>query len=161
MMDKLHIVCVDENVEITFNLLRDLASLAESFTLSQCNSAEDAITKLDAIDKEGDFVALVISGLLQCPDNPSQLLTMLAGDIRFWHSKKVLITDDISKELLFNAINVAHINRLYETKWDGELLLQQARILVTDYVFAKGLDYEQYQSHLDSETILKHMRRRI
>ena len=161
MMDKLHIICVDENVEMTFNLLHDLAPLAECFALSQCNSADEAINKLDAIDKEGDFVALLISGLMQCPNNPEQLLTVLAGDSRFWHSKKVLITDDISKELLFNAINVAHINRLYETTWDGELLLQQARILVTDYVFAKGLDYEKYQAYLDSETILKHMRRRI
>lgn len=161
MMDKLHIICVDENVEMTFNLLHDLAPLAECFTLSQCNSADEALIKLDAIDKEGDFVALLISGLIQCPDNPAQLLAMLAGDIRFWHSKKILITDEMSKELLFNAINVAHINRLYETTWDGELLLQQARILVTEYVFAKGLDYEKYQAYLDSDTILKYVRSSI
>tara|TARA_R110001583_G_scaffold2536_8_gene18273 strand:- start:446 stop:931 length:486 start_codon:yes stop_codon:yes gene_type:complete len=161
MMDKLHIICVDENAEITFKLLHDLSPLAEWLTLVQCNSADDALSKLDNIDRQGDFVALLISGLIQCTGDVKQLLDVVAEDVRFRHSKRILISSDTSKEVLINAINVAHVNRYYEPNWDADILLQQARVLVTQYIFAKGIDYEKYQAHLDSETILKRMRRSV
>jgi len=160
-MDKLNVICVDENAEITFKLLHDLAPLADWLTLAQCNSADDALNKLDNIDRQGDFVALIISGLTQFTSNSKQLLDVIAEDARFKHSKRILITSDTSKEVLINAINVAHVSRFYESNWDADILLQQVRVLTTKYIFAKGLDYEKYQAHLDSKTILKHMRRSV
>ncbi|WP_413692783.1 hypothetical protein [Psychromonas sp. KJ10-2] len=44
-MDKLHLVCVDDNTEITFNLLQTLSPLSNFMTLSQCNSADEALKK--------------------------------------------------------------------------------------------------------------------
>ncbi|WP_137297395.1 MULTISPECIES: response regulator [unclassified Psychromonas] len=160
-MDKLHLVCVDEDSEVTFKLLHDLAPLTEFLTFTQCHSADEAITKLDSIDRQGDFVAILVSGLTECAECAKQLLDVIAEDTRFDHTKRILIANDTSKEVLINAINVAHINRFYELDWDAELLLQQVRVLLTKYIFAKGLDYEKYQSQLDSETILKRMRKRL
>ena len=160
-MDKLHIICIDENVEVTFKLLHDLAPLAEWLALVQCNSADEALKKLDSIDRQGDFVALLISGLTQCTENAVQLLDVIAEDARFKHTKRILISSNTSKEVLINAINVAHVSRFYESNWDADILLQQARVLLTKYIFAKGLDYEKYQANLDSETILKRMRRNL
>ena len=160
-MDKLHLVCVDENNEVTFKLLHDLAPLIECLTVTQCHSADEAITKLDSIDRQGDLVAILVSGLTECTETSTQLLEVIAEDTRFDHTKRILIASDTSKEVLINAINVAHINRFYESNWDADILLQQARVLLTKYIFAKGLDYEQYQAQLDTETILKRMRKRL
>lgn len=160
-MDKLHLICIDENVETTFNMLHDLAPLAECLTLVQSNSADDALIKIDAIDRQGDFVALLVSGLVKLAENGNQFLDVIADDPRFEHTKRILIASDVSREELISAINVAHINRFYESAWDKEVLLKQARVLLTKYVFAKGLDYEKYQAHLDSETILKRLRKSI
>lgn len=160
-MDKLHLVCVDENAEVTFNLLRDLAPLSKLMTLSQCNCAEDALKKIDEIDRQGDFLVLIISGLLSTADSSISLLEHIAEDTRFHLSKRILISDDTSKQVLINAINVAHVNRFYEYNWNAETLLKQATVLATKYIFAKGLDYEKYQTHLDSETILKRIRNSI
>ena len=160
-MDKLHVVCVNENAEIAFKLLHDLAPLSEWLTLSQCHSADEALEKVDNIDRQGDFLALLISGLTQCSNNSMQLLDEIAEDSRFRHTKRVLISSDTSKQVLINAINVSHISRFYEPTYEAGVLLQQARILLTKYIFAKGLDYEVYQAYLDSETILKRMRRSV
>ena len=160
-MDKLHLVCVDENSEVTFKLLHDLAPLIKCLTFSQCHSADEAITKLDSIDRQGDLVAILVSGLTECTETSTQLLEVIAEDTRFDHTKRILIASDTSKEVLIKAINVAHINRFYESNWDAEILLHEARVLLTKYIFAKGLDYEQYQAQLDTETILKRMRKRL
>ncbi len=160
-MDKLHVVCVNENAEIAFKLLHDLAPLSEWLTLSQCHSADEALEKVDNIDRQGDFLALLISGLTQCSNHSMQLLDEIAEDSRFRHTKRVLISSNTSKQVLINAINVSHISRFYEPTYEAGVLLQQARILLTKYIFAKGLDYEEYQAYLDSETILKRMRRSV
>ena len=160
-MDKLHLVCVDDNAEVTFNLLHDLAPLSKLMTLSQCNSADDALAKINEIDKQGDFLVLIVSGLTRCKESTELLLESIAEDIRFLHTKRILVTNDASKDVLINAINITHVNRFYELNWDADILLQQARVLVTKYIFAKGIDYEKYQTHLDSETILTRMRRSL
>lgn len=153
-MDKLHLICVDKNTEVTFNLLHDLAPLTECLTLSQCHSVDDALTKLDTMDRQGDCVALIVSG-------STQLLELIAEDTRFEKTKRILIASSLSKDVLINAINVAHINRIYESSWNADILLQQARVLLTKYIFDMGLDYEKYQTQLDAETILKRMRKSI
>ncbi|WP_153448301.1 response regulator [Vibrio algicola] len=158
-MDKLHIVCVDENVEITFKLLHDLAPLSDLVTVHQYNSADKALSGIKELDKHGEFVAVVVSNIITCSESGAPLLEVIADDPDFRFTKRVLITDNPSKDVLSHAINVAHISRFYEFDWDAEVLLQQARSLVTKYVFAKGLDYHKYQALLDYETILKRMRR--
>ncbi|RBW46128.1 response regulator [Psychromonas sp. B3M02] len=160
-MDKLHLVCVDDNTEITFNLLQTLSPLSNFMTLSQCNSGDEALKKMDEIDRQGDFLVLIVSGITQCASCDVPLLEQIAEDIRFIHTKRILISNDTSKEVFINAINIAHVNRFYEQDWDEEMLLKQVRVLVTKYIFAKGLEYEKYQAHLDSETILKRMRRTV
>jgi len=160
-MDKLHLVCVDDDAEVTFNLLQALSPLTQFMTLSQCNSADEALKKMGEIDRQGDFLVLIVSGITHCQGSQVSLLESIAEDIRFVHTKRILIAGDTAKEVFINAINVAHVNRFYELNWDADTLLQQARVLVTKYIFAKGLDYEKYQAHLDYETILKRVRRSI
>ena len=60
-------------------------------------------------------------------------------------------------KVLLDAINKAHVDCFFVKPWDEEALVNEVRILVTEYVFEKGLDYMPLRDKLDSDMILKYL----
>lgn len=154
-MEKIHIICVDDEREVLDSVAQDLELLTEVFTVELCESAEECLELMDEIDAEDDHVAVVISDQVMPEKSGVELLTEIAEDSRFKHTKKLLLTGLATQADTIKAINQAQLDNYLEKVWQPEILQLLTKQLLTRYIVEKGIDYQPYVSHLDAPTLFK------
>ncbi|WP_413284730.1 response regulator [Vibrio sp. MA40-2] len=157
-MDKLNLICVDDQREVLSAVLQDLAPLSTWLNIEDCESADEALELMDEFDSEGEFVALVISDHVMPGKTGVELLTEISKDQRFSATKKILLTGQATHQDTITAINLARIESYFEKPWSAEVLRERARTLVTEFIFDQGLDYAEYQGDLDQNVVLARLR---
>ncbi|AAW85549.1 response regulator [Aliivibrio fischeri] len=157
-MEKLNLICVDDQREVLSAVLQDLAPLKTWVNIEECESADEALDLLDELDSEGGYIALVISDHIMPGKNGVELLTDVSHDYRFLRTKKVLLTGQATHQDTITAINRARIESYIEKPWNASELLALATRLITEYIFDKGLEYTDYQEHLDQQVVLDRLR---
>ncbi|GGK22968.1 response regulator [Aliivibrio fischeri] len=157
-MEKLNLICVDDQREVLSAVLQDLAPLKTWVNIEECESADEALDLLDELDSEGGYIALVISDHVMPGKNGVELLTDVSHDYRFLRTKKVLLTGQATHKDTITAINRARIESYIEKPWNASELLALATRLITEYIFDKGLEYTDYQEHLDQQVVLDRLR---
>lgn len=156
-MDKLNIICVDDEREVLNAVLKDLSPLDAYFQVEGCESADEALALIDELDAAGEYVALLISDHVMPGKTGVELLTEVSQDVRFAQTKKVLLTGQATHQDTIAAINQARIESYFEKPWQAEALLARARSLVTEYLFDKGMDYEPWLDALDNSVIYRRL----
>ena len=151
-MDRLFLICVDDQREVLSTVVRDLEALSPLVTVEECESAAECRELMDEIDSDGDRVALVISDHVMPGENGVSLLQSIAEDGRFIHTRKVLLTGLATQQDTINAVNNARIDHYFDKPWQEEDLVKVARALVTEYLFDSGLDTSSRLALLDQET---------
>ncbi|WP_194435094.1 response regulator [Vibrio fluminensis] len=157
-MDKLNVICVDDQREVLSAVLQDLEPLAEWLNIEDCESADEVLALMDELDSEGEYIALLISDHVMPGKTGVELLTEVSQDRRFTHTKKILLTGQATHGDTIQAINSAGINQYFEKPWQVEQLLESVTRLVTEYIFDSGLDYTDYHSYLDQQVVLDNLR---
>ncbi|USH03625.1 response regulator [Grimontia kaedaensis] len=157
-MEKVNIICVDDQREVLSAVLKDLSPLAAAFHIEDCESADEALELIDELDAEGEHVALIISDHVMPEKTGVELLTEVSLDPRFRFTRKVLLTGQATHADTIEAINSASIERYLEKPWDAEELLSSAKRLVTQYVFDAGLDYREFPDVLDTQVVLDRLK---
>ncbi|NLS12620.1 response regulator [Vibrio sp. SM6] len=157
-MDKLYVICVDDQREVLSAVFQDLAPLETWLNIEECESASEALELMDELDAEGQMIALIISDHVMPGKTGVELLTEISKDARFVHTRKVLLTGQATHADTINAINSAGIDRYFEKPWQADQLVECAKTLVTHYLFDAGLDYSQYHEHLDQDVVLARLR---
>ncbi|MCG3814480.1 response regulator [Photobacterium damselae] len=157
-MEKLNIICVDDQREVLSAVLKDLAPLNDFFNVEDCESADEALELMDDLDAEGEFIALVISDHVMPGKTGVELLTKISQDARFVHTKKVLLTGQATHQDTIEAINLARIESYFEKPWKAEQLLTSARTLITEYIFDMGLGYQPWNEILDNSVVYRRLR---
>ncbi|WP_407330524.1 response regulator [Enterovibrio sp. 27052020O] len=157
-MEKVNIICVDDQREVLDAVLKDLAPLAVAFHIEDCESADEALALMDDLDAEGEHVALIISDHVMPEKTGVELLTEVSLDPRFRATRKVLLTGQATHADTIEAINSARIERYFEKPWQASALQEAAKKLVTHFVFDSGLDYRDYQPVLDTQVILDRLK---
>ncbi len=157
-MEKLNLICVDDQREVLSAVVQDLEVLGRWLNIEECESADEALELMDEIDAEGDFVAVVVSDHVMPQKTGVELLAEISEDSRFLYSKKVLLTGQATHSDTIDAINSARIESYFEKPWNAEKLVATVRALATEFVFDKGLDYEQYHGELDQQVMLSRLR---
>ena len=157
-MEKLNIICVDDQQEVLNAILNDLQPLATWLNIEDCESADEVLQLMDRLDEAGESIAVVISDHIMPGKTGVELLTQITQDTRFHNTKKVLLTGQASHTDTINAINQAGIARYFEKPWDTTNLIECVRSLVTDYIFDCGLDYTQWQLELDQQIVFARLR---
>lgn len=158
-MQKLTIVCVDDQREVLAAMEKDLAPLTEHCTLEICESADEAEELLDELDAEAKPVAVLICDHVMPGKNGVDFLIEVNRDPRFKHTRKLLLTGMATHQDTIVAINKAQIDRYVEKPWQGEQLLGVVKTLLTQFVLNAGLDYQTYLPVLDQETLYEGIRR--
>lgn len=151
-MDKLIIVCVDDQPEVLNAVARDLESLLSHCEVEECQSADECLELLEELDAEGRHIALIISDHVMPKKTGVELLTEVKLDDRYEKTHKFLLTGLATHQDTIQAINQAGVEQYFEKAWDPELLIDACRKALTHYVFEAGLDYQLYQPVLDPET---------
>lgn len=154
-MEKLTVICVDDQPEVLNAVARDISALDSHCEIEECQSAQECLELLDELDAEGKPIALIISDHVMPNKNGVQMLTEIAEDHRFQNTRLFLLTGLATHQDTIMAINQAGIDQYFEKAWNPDELLIECRRALTRYVFAAGLDYLQYQPILDAETTYK------
>ena len=152
-MEKINIVCVDDQREVLSAVVRDLQPLAEWFNIEECESANECLSLLDELDGQGEHIALVISDHVMPGKSGVDMLSEIAADGRYRKTRKILLTGLASHHDTIEAINQAGVDRYFEKAWNGEELLKACKSLLTLYVIDAGLDYQHMLSALDVQTL--------
>lgn len=156
-MEKFHIICVDDQPEVLFQLAHDLAEFSDWVKIKLCSDAFNAQSWIDKLDQEGCYACVIVSDQHMPGLDGVDWLQELANDRRFCHTKTVMLSQNPNNQMLIDAINKAHIDRFFCKPWDSECLVIEVRILLTEYIFEKGIEYEPWQAFLDPETIFKYL----
>ncbi|MGR4990118.1 response regulator [Vibrio rotiferianus] len=157
-MEKLNLICVDDQREVLSAVLQDLQPLTTWLNIEDCESAAEVLELMDELDAEGEMIALLISDHVMPGKTGVELLTEVSKDSRFVHTRKVLLTGQATHTDTINAINSAGIDRYFEKPWQADQLIECVRNLVTRYVFDMGLDYSQYHEYLDQSVVFEKLR---
>lgn len=159
-MDKLQLLCIDDQREVLAALRKDLSSLSTYCTMIECESAEEAEEVLDEIDAEDKKLALIICDHVMPGKNGIDFLTEFKGDLRFIHTKKLLLTGLATHQDTIHAINEADIDFYIEKPW-GEELMQAVKKLLTKFILRTGIAYEPYLEITDQETLYAELRGKV
>ncbi|GLR75171.1 response regulator [Aliivibrio sifiae] len=157
-MEKLNLICVDDQREVLSAVLQDLAPLKSWINIEECESADEALDLMDELDSEGGYIALVLSDHVMPGKSGVELLTDVSHDYRFLRTKKVLLTGQATHQDTIIAINRARIESYIEKPWNADELRALVTRLVTEFVFDKGLEYTDYQEYLDQQVVLNRLR---
>ncbi|MGD8171285.1 response regulator [Vibrio sp. TRT 21S02] len=157
-MEKLNVICVDDQREVLSAVLQDLEPLLSWLNIEDCESADEVLELMDDLDAEGEHIAVVVSDHVMPGKTGVELLTEISQDVRFPATRKILLTGQATHTDTINAINRAGINHYFEKPWNADALIEAIRNLVTEYILEQGLDYENWHGELDQEVLLKHLR---
>ncbi|PWI34966.1 hypothetical protein DI392_01420 [Vibrio albus] len=156
-MEKLNLICVDDQREVLSAVLQDLESLGNWLNIEDCESADEALELMDELDAEGEYIAVVVSDHVMPGKTGVELLSEISGDARFSNTKKILLTGQATHRDTIAAINQARIESYFEKPWNAEELRNRVLTLVTEYIFDCGLDHSEIQSLLDQSVVLKRL----
>lgn len=157
-MEKIVVICVDDQPEVLNAVLKDLSPLQSVFIIEECDSGDEALAVMDELDAEGHYIGVVISDHIMPGKNGVELLTDVTNDSRFIKTKKVLLTGQATHQDTIAAINQARIEIYFEKPWDADTLVNCVRTLLTEYIFDMGFDYQAWSEVLDSTTVLRRLR---
>jgi len=157
-MEKINIICVDDQREVLSAVLQDLSPLTAFFNIEDCESAIEALEVMDSLDAEGEYIALVISDHVMPEKTGVEFLTEISQERRYHQTKKILLTGQATHQDTIAAINRARVESYFEKPWKSEELLNTATTLITEYIFDSGIEYEPFQAILDHAVVLQRLR---
>lgn len=160
-MEKLFIVCVDDQSEVLTALERDLAPFDEKLMVEVCDTGQEALDLMEEIDSQGDHVAVVISDQVMPEMNGVTFLAKVSSDSRFSETQKILLTGQATHQDTIEAINLGGISQYLQKPWQQDQLIEVVKTRLTDFVLAKGIDYAGFQELMDHQRILEEMRKRV
>lgn len=137
-MEKLNLICVDDQREVLSAVLQDLEPLNKWLNIEDCESADEVLELMDELDADGEMIALIISDHVMPGKTGVELLTEISKDSRFVRTRKVLLTGQATHTDTINAINSAGIDRYFEKPWQANQLIECVRNLVTQYILIWG-----------------------
>ncbi|MBK8489519.1 MAG: response regulator [Saprospirales bacterium] len=158
-MEKIYILCVEDQREVLNAILQDLAPLEPAFFLEGCESAPEAEELIEEIDARGDFIGMLVCDHVMPEKSGVDFLIEVNRDQRFKNTRKLLLTGLATHQDTINAINNADIDRYIEKPWNAELLVRLVKQLLTGYILDQGLPYEKYLPYLDTQILFERIRK--
>lgn len=157
-MDKINIICVDDQQEVLDSVMRDLRPLSDYVRLEEASSTTECLELVEQLDEDGEHIAVIISDQVMPGEQGTDLLRKVTTDGRFNKTRKVLLTGQATHADTINAINEGGIDNYIEKPWQPEQLLHVVKRLLTLYILESGIDYRPYMSILDNTTLFSKLR---
>jgi two-component system, chemotaxis family, chemotaxis protein CheY len=158
-MEKMYILLVEDQREVLQAVAKDLAYFEDAFVIEECESAAEAKSVMEEVDRNGDYVALVIADHVMPSKSGIDFLIEINNDDRFDETRKILLTGLATHQDTIRAINSAAINHYLEKPWKSAVLTETVRKMITEFILVKGVDYRPYLSFLDQTLLFESLRR--
>ncbi len=157
-MAKPNIICVDDQRDILATLKKELQFFRDHIKIYYCESAAEAEKILDDIDANGEHAAVIICDHVMPGKSGVEFLGEVNNDIRFKKTKKLLLTGLATHEDTIEAINKAKIDGYVGKPWETHDFINKVRTLLTEYILEEGLDYNEFITVLDQDTLYARLR---
>ncbi|TVR72645.1 MAG: response regulator [Spirochaetaceae bacterium] len=160
MSETISILCVDDEPDVLDVVVRELASLEDTFPLETAGSAAEARECLDRLRRDGTGLGVIVCDHIMPGENGVDLLVAMAGDEQWRITRKVLLTGQAGLEATVRAINRAELAHYIAKPWENRELLHVVRRQLGLYIAARGLDPLPYLRHLEpgqAAALLRHM----
>ena len=157
-MEKLYIMCVDDQRDVLTSVARDLRPFSDWTVVEECESADEALVLLEEMEVNEKPLALIVCDHIMPGTLGVDFLTKVENSGHFRHVRKILMTGQATHHDAINAINFAKIDSYIEKPWDGEKFREICRRLLTEYIFDSGLEPMAYSRVADPKIMLERMR---
>lgn len=157
-MEKLHILCVDDQRDVLLSITRDLDPLADWTVVEECESADEALEVLEDLETNGHALALIVCDHIMPGMLGVDFLARVEHGGRHPHAKKALITGQATHADTINAINIAKIDAYIEKPWKSDELRALCRRLLTEFIFDARMDAAPYHRVADPAVLIARSR---
>lgn len=158
-MEKIYILCIEDQREVLNAVVNDLAPFEAMFPVEECESVAEAMEVIEEIDAQGDYLGVVVSDHVMPDKNGIDFLVELHQDTRFQKTKKILLTGLATHQDTILAINQAAVDRYLSKPWESSILQSYVRALLTTFILDSGIPYQPYLKWLDQEVLYQKLRR--
>ena len=160
-MEKIYILCVDDEPDVLEAVTRDLSGIEEHFPIEPADSAADARELMNELKAKGDHVGLILCDYMMPGEDGVDLLISMEADEYTEATRKVLLTGQAGLEATVEAVNRADLSHYIAKPWETEDLLQVVRSQLTEYFLETGLDPMPYAQWLDPMLLARSMHRNL
>lgn len=160
-MNRIVILCVEDEPEVRDALVRDLEAFAEAFRIEAAEDAEEARTIIQQCLSEADRLGLVLCDHV-LPGNVMgvDLLVELNNNPETTGARNILVTGQAGLNETIVAVNAADLDFFLPKPWSREGLHDVVRKYLTSYVIDEVEDVLPYVSVLDGQRLLEAHRTR-
>lgn len=158
-MNKLYIVCIDDQPEVLTALEQDLSYFEKQLNIEVCDSGKEALEVIEEIDEKGDHLAILISDQVMPSMTGVHVLQEVEADGRFDQTQKVLLTGLATHQDTIQAINTGGLDYYIEKPWSKEVLIDKLKQALTQFIIKMGIDYQLYLNILDQSTLYQSLRK--
>jgi len=159
-MNRLAILCIDDEAEVRDALVRDLEPFSILCRIEVADDADDARDAAALCADAGDLVGLILCDHLMPGTLGADLLVEFKEDPRFAPARKVLVTGQAGLQDTIKAVNDADLHHYIAKPWTREGLHEVVRRYLTDYVIEECEDLLPFVSVLDGPRLLEAQKRR-
>jgi len=152
-MNRVYILCVDDEPEVLEAIERDLREFEDRFPLETAESAREAREVCARILDNGDRLGAIVCDHLMPEETGVALLVSMKGEEALRETRRILLTGQAGQEDTVRALNEGGLDYFIGKPWNGDELRQVLRDQLTTYVLAAGLDPMPYLASLDVERL--------
>lgn len=159
-MADLVILWIEDEPDVRSALVRDLEPLTEIARIEETDSAEDARTALEEIERANEQVALILADHRLPGDSGVDLLVELTERPVAANAKRALVTGQAGHADTIRAINEGDLDFYVAKPWEPDHLRSAVRALLTDWVIEQRGNPLPYLRQLDGPRLLDAFGRR-
>ena len=152
-MDKICMLCVDDEAEVLEAVERDLSALEDKFPLETASSVEEAKTVLASIEKRGDELGVIFCDHVMPDVTGVEFLVWMENSEEWKKTRKTLLTGQAGQDATVTALNEAGLDYYIAKPWTKEKLHDVAKSQLTQYVIETGKDPLEYMAVLDAQAL--------
>lgn len=159
-MERIAIVCIDDEREVLDALVRDLEDFASHFRIEPCESAADAGQVIEDLIREGWTPGLVLADHLMPGTSGVDFLIALNSRPETRAARKILVTAQAGLEDTVRAVNRADLDYYIRKPWKKSELHEVVRRFLTDFVLENSSDPLAFVPVLDAPRLFEGFRDR-
>ncbi|NLS11372.1 response regulator [Vibrio sp. SM6] len=156
-MNKLLILCVDDEREVLDSVLQDLSIFEDDFIIEGSESVTEAKHVIAEYHAQSVPLALILCDHIMPEQTGISFLIELSDDPRAATCRKILLTGQAGLEDTVEAINHASLDFYIAKPWQGDTLRAAIKQQLTEYVIAHDNNLLPWVQILDSEALLNAM----
>ena len=153
-MNRIYILCIDDEPEILEALQRDLSDFEDRFPTEFASSAAEAKSLIESIHEKGDCVGLAICDHMMPGQLGVDFLIELNADPKTAPIRKTLITGQAGLDATIEAVNQAALKHYLAKPWKRDELLEMVRAELAEFILRSSIEPLPYYALLKDERLL-------